>query len=363
MYLRANPDLELVPIERLSAEEYRLIDDGNTPGTTYGVLRSLSGCATLKVVDTEVALVFLTLRTPGPIPHYIRNSYGDGVKAVTDRLVGQGIIQWCSDSGHGVRSTELSGASADARATTIAGNDRLAQLSREALAFGATLHFEDAGFLAARLYFYGRVPKNGGQPQREQPWPASAHQLLRRHWSRQTAADEGWHQWRRKGNKAESVVKLYVSPWHTELDEILPLIVHVATTTGAVMVKLGAGSEGVRRPDKLMLYFSSQEALGKAAEALASVGSVRPHGVSFTSQWKPDLPWLSWSRDPPSDCRIPWQGRLSWRYWVTTQLAVGLIEARNRGLGEEAQVDWALRRVRNRGVSTQTWLPSEQTQW
>jgi hypothetical protein len=72
---------------------------------------------------------------------------------------------------------------------------------------------------------------------------------------------------------------------------------------------------------------------------------------------------LSWGMDPPHSDQIPgWRGVVSWRLWVTNQLARAMLRARVLTGGGMEPWQAALLRLRLAGVRTQTWLP-DQTIW
>ncbi|HYG63949.1 MAG TPA: hypothetical protein VEL74_15345, partial [Thermoanaerobaculia bacterium] len=144
--LRANPLYELVPLERLDEAERRAmarLDGGlEEDPATYGILRPRDAAAGLAVksADRDTALLFLTLRDPGPLPAYVRRAFGQpGLRAVT-RLVADGILEISEKDGF------LSGAAALARLTgprdQAAPGSRLAELSLSALRYGHSLTLE-----------------------------------------------------------------------------------------------------------------------------------------------------------------------------------------------------------------------------
>jgi len=74
--LRSSPCHELVLYDRLpEAARSALAELARDPGF-YGVLRDKSTAA-LKSVDRDTALLFHTLREPGPLPAYVRAQLGD----------------------------------------------------------------------------------------------------------------------------------------------------------------------------------------------------------------------------------------------------------------------------------------------
>jgi len=70
---RAGSDFELIVFDRLSAEDRAALADLRSDPDFYGVLkpRNSSG-RTIKSVNKDVALLFLTLQQPGPLPELYR---------------------------------------------------------------------------------------------------------------------------------------------------------------------------------------------------------------------------------------------------------------------------------------------------
>src|SRR5689334_14883405 len=95
---RANPAFELVLFDRLEPQEREALAELRKDPDFYGILRPHPGnTATtalgVKSVDRETALLFLTLREPGPLPSYMTAMLGDGTLRVVSRLVADAILE------------------------------------------------------------------------------------------------------------------------------------------------------------------------------------------------------------------------------------------------------------------------------
>jgi hypothetical protein len=90
----------------------------------------------------------------------------------------------------------------------------------------------------------------------------------------------------------------------------------------------------------------------------ARLAGVAAQGVPFTSEIGGDG-LLSWGMDPPQTAARSWNGRLSWRLWLTHRLARALISACRSPESSTAE-PWrfALERLRLEGVDTATWTPA-----
>ena len=153
--LRANPAYELVLYDRLSTEERRALAEAAKAPGFYGILRPHDGSGLgVKAVDRDTALLFLTLREPGPLPEYVRAALGEAAARTVARWVADGVLEIEQDGAF------VSGAAAG-RKDAKDGKDvegRLAELSRAALRYGQALRMEDPTALSWRLYSYNRCP-------------------------------------------------------------------------------------------------------------------------------------------------------------------------------------------------------------
>lgn len=405
---RANPALDLVPFERLSAAERGWLAPFEDDPGFYGVLRPhpvaepgadprpLTAVG-IKSVDRDTALLFLTLREAGPLPAYLRRALGAATARTVARLVADGVLE--VEGGAGFVSGAaalglLQGEPADLADPTDpagSGSGPAAALSLAALRHGQELAqvLRDPRVLSERLYGYNRLPLTPDWKRRlagpagagttgAMAWlglaaGGTARPLLDRDWL-PAAASAAWHCWRARPGSAAEVppgvsYKLYVSPLPAALPEILPELLAGLAAARAPLWKLGAGAAGLLRPDKIVAYFPDLEALLHGAEQLRTrLAGVPVQGVPFTAAAGGDG-LLSWGVDPPAAVQSPlWQGRESWRFWLTNRLARALLAA-GRAVELEAGPEaepaaggvepwrFALARLRLEGVDVATWTP------
>jgi hypothetical protein len=383
--LRANPQYELVLFDRLEPELRRaLAEFARDPGF-YGVLRpgGEAGLATglgVKSVDRDTALLFLTLREPGPLPAYVRAMSGEGAARVVAQLVADGVLEV------GEGGAFLSGAAAsrllwDEGPGGEGRGGRLAELSLAALRYGQALAVSDPLKLSLRLYGYNRRPLN---PRWKQLLPDAEaverhlgigpggphRRLLDGGWSR--TPSEGWISWRRRGVDSAAVLsssgatyKLYISPEPEALADGFGRVLDALAAARTQQFKIGADAAGLLRPDKIVAYFPSHERLAAAAAAVAErLDGTPAQGVPFTSEIGGGG-LLSWGVDPPADSGSG-QGRESWRLWLTHRLAVALLAGKNAAFSgskpgsKPGSEPWrfAVERLRLEGVDTDSWTPS-----
>jgi hypothetical protein len=347
-------------------------------------------------VDRETALLLLTLRTPGPLPRYARRLLGRDAGHTITNLVLDGVLE-----------IELAGAFRSGPAAidalslawpelgldwrredgAVEARGLIARLSIQALHHAARLPIDDVATLAGRLYRYNRLPLTpDATPDRDARSVSDADRFglaapeiaraLDRGWvCTDAGASDGWMSWGPRTGvdspvAARGTVKLYVSPLPAAVPAILAATIAAAMEHRALALKVGTGSYGLLRPDKLVIYFARRDQLQAAAARLASaLAGVPAHGVPFTAAVTSDG-LLSWGADPPTHTgsgaglvgRI---GSESWRSWLTTQLAAAVVAGRRhaaQGAPERSAVRFALRRAAALQVDPVTWAPAD-TLW
>ncbi len=378
--LRANPQYELVLFDRLEPDLRQTLASLEKEPGFYGVLRPAgemrAGGLSLKSVDRDTALLFLTLREPGRLPGYVRRLSGEGAARVAAQLVADGVLEIAREGAFvsGAKAFDLLWEEGGGEAR--GGGGRLAELSRAALRYGQSLALTDPLRLSLRLYGYNRRPLN---PAWKRLLPdADAverhlgigvggphRRLLDRSWSR-SGPSEPWLSWRRRGvddggrlAAAGATWKLYVSPAPEALADGFGRILDALAATRAPQFKIGADAAGLLRPDKMVAYYPSFERLAAAAEALTErLAGTPAQGVPFTSEIGAGG-LLSWGVDPPASSQ--WSGRESWRLWLTHRLAISLLAGKSaRVNGDGTSVEpwqFALERLRLEGVDTDSWTP------
>lgn len=371
---RANPAFELVLFDRLAPHEREALAELRKDPDFYGILRPHPGDASsavlgVKSVDRETALLFLTLREPGPLPSYVTAMLGDGALRVVARLVADAILE-VEEEGRFLSGAAALGLFGERRAPGAGG--RLADLSLAALRYAQDLAEDDPLSLSFRLYGYNRRPLTPAWkrllPKGENvlAWLGIGRggrhrRLLDRSWERTGGSAEWWLSWRSRQDGGLSDLagsgatwKLYVSPAPEALPESFGDILEALAAGRAAQFKVGADALGILRADKIVAYFPSFERLAAAAEALeARLTAIPAQGVPFTSEIG-GAGLLSWGVDPPREEAAFGSGE-SWRLWLTHRLSRALLSAR----AAQAAEPWrfALERVRLEGVDTDTWTP------
>lgn len=372
--LHASDAFELVVIDRLPVGEQIALDELRRDPAFYGVLRPRTANGlTVKAVDRDTALLWLTLQQAGPAPSFV---WADDAAAAADglrQLIFDGVLEIEHDGAF------VSGAGAVGALTASASparpQGRLASLSAAALRYAEQLDLEDHARVATRLYQYGRLPRSARWADElpdsgavlEFVGAAEGGDVGRRLASVWRTSDKplnGWLAWSNTRAMAAALApdqptyKLYVSPVPGDLPRAFEQVVHLGTTA-PMQFKIGNDASGVLRPDKMVLYFPTLERLQAAgAELEARLAGLSPHGVPFSAEIGGDG-LLSWGMDPPATARVvSWHEQESWRLWVVRRLAAAMVAARASGHAGGSAGQFAMERLRLEGVDVDQWTPS-----
>jgi hypothetical protein len=360
---RANPDLELVLLDRLEPSVRDLVG-GTTGSEAYGILRERVTGRLLQIVDQDVALLFYTLQVPGPIPEYARRAMSD-FSTIVD-LALDGVLQVESTKGfvQGPRALPILTSCRAAPVVTT----RLGRLSAEALQYGAQIADTGVAQVAARLYSFNSEPCSAHWAKQLQspseverylgigigttPWSS-----LDRRWHRiRQPASAGWNTWQALDPQSpvtELRFKLYVSPTANAAPEVLGTTVALLDRLKCPAFKIGEGLRGILRPDLFVAYFKSMDDLSRIATELASELTGCPvKGVPFTAELGRDG-LLSWAKDPPSARFARTNG--SWRAWLVSRLAGDLVLASSAESSDLEPWNFALQRLALAGVDISSW--------
>jgi hypothetical protein len=365
---RSNSAYEIVLYDRLSAEQRASLPGLADAPSLFGVLLPRAAGLGVKSVSRDAALLFYAMGEPGTLPAFAHDMLGERCNETIARLVLDGMLEIEAD-GHFV-----SGAAAqDAVLEPVEAqpDGALARLSVAALRHTESLGGLDVRALARRLYGYGRIPLSPRWSRALGTPDALARHLDRsaggvaRRWLRSAwevpegDADPEWRHFRSRYATDDQSLghKLYLSPDPEHLGTAFEAFVAVLSERRAPWFKVGRRPAGVLRPDKMVAYFSSSEAVRAAAEDLADrLAGMPAHGVAFTAELGGDG-LVSWGMDPPELKQVlVWQRQSSWRLWVCERLATALVAARE----DESEVEpwrFALRRLELAGVDPATFAP------
>jgi len=375
--LRANPALEFVAGTAVASIGWC---DTATPGAAFtyaGVLRPRRDTwLGVRAVDAVTAEVFHGLHRPGAFPELVAERLGPDLDGDVARLVLDGVLEIERDGGF------VSGADAhdvvfDGTTTEPSDGGVVASLSLAALRYGAALDIDDAERLAARLYFFNRLPVTPSWIRRLPNEAAMAVFLgvhrgssrratLERHWHNDESpkSSDGYSQWWPRARTefdpaAAHVCKIFVSPDPQFAPEALHVLIDALVGFGAPF-KFGAAVYGLLRPDKIVAYFSRLPDMTECASTLCrALAGMPAHGVPFSADMS-GTGLISWGIDPPESIQpLAWRGPESWRLWVTSRLARSLILARHARAAVVSPIVFSLDRLALEGVNPVTWAPQE----
>jgi hypothetical protein len=370
---RAGSAYDLVVFDRLPIEEQIVLAELRADPNTYGVFRPRAGSGrTFRAVTRDMALLWLTLREPGPLPFFVWSGEEEAAAKAISALVLDGVLE-IEEAGHFV--------SGSAAAALLVGTSqapaerRLAILSQQALWYGQALRLNDPTRLALRLYNFGRQPVTPAWHRRAADedsvlaylGAAPGTDLARRlntHWEKGTAPEpSGWIVWSKTGKRearnSRPTCKLYLSPVASALPDVFPILVETLERRDGAHFKVGRTADGLLRPDKLVVYVDTLEALQDIAHELSKkLAGVEPHGVPFSAEIGGDG-LLSWGLDPPRAQRtLSWQEPESWRLWVVQRLAAAMVAAQADERPGLPPWQFAVERLRREGVDVDRWTPS-----
>jgi len=328
-------------------------------------------------VDRSVAILLDMLREPGPLPGFAHAAFGERVRVVIAELVLDGLLE-VEHAGAFVGGIDAVEACATHTAQELAPRSTTARLSLAALRYAEALDESDAALLAQRLYAYHQYPLSPSRA-REAASPGAAAArlsaaatpagaLLHRHWLRAAPGvhEDGWSYCVRRSDarvarqrEDQPTYKLYVSPDSSAIAAALPAMVSALAAVGAPTFKVACGVYGTLRPDKIVVYARDQSDLHHIATALeGALAGLPAHGVPFTAEIaRGGL--LSWGMDPPAYYQgAPSGAGVSWRQWVTAELARYLAVAKLSPRPPIERWRFAVQRLGALGVDVSTWAPS-----
>jgi hypothetical protein len=331
------------------------------------------GWPVTKRLNAATAALFQRFQKPAPLKGELNGNHAGARVGEIVRLVLDDVLQ--IDVG-----ARFAGGAAACGALGIRPSDLAypsrgsGALSLNAIRYGSELTGVDPDLLAARLYFYHRLPVTPQWRQRLRDARAAAEFMgvgpgssLTRRLARRWIVPEGvvdsadWMHWTPRFTTATPstdgfVRKLYLAVMPAALPELLPSVVEVMERHDAPPFKFGAGVYGLMRPDKFVVYFTSHATLTAFADDLRlAVRGAPAHGVPFTAPLD-DAAILSWGVDPPRTSAGS-VGEESWRVLVSGRIASALFSWRRVPDETVPAVEFVLTRLAFDGIDVATWAP------
>jgi hypothetical protein len=371
----ANSEYQLVLFDRLSPAQQDILRDLTKDPEFYGVLTPTTDSQRkTKSACQSTALLLLTLMEPGTIPAYVERTLGAKANQSIAELVLDEVLMIEHNGSFvcGSEAYDLLYWEPHIEESAPA----ISNLTQDALEYAQTLDLTDSNMLSARLYAYNRVPLSARWkrlfPDRDsvERWlgiepGGELWTWLRDRWERLPVADEneGWFQWTSAVKKpfprdTKTGYKLYVSPTPEATRDAFRVVVESLVESEARHFKVGDDAYGILRPDKIVIYFRSFEALQETGQLIsAGLPDCPAQGVPFTASLEGSS-LLSWGVDPPRQTGVPvWQQRESWRLWITNRISSAMVAARQSPNGRLSPSRFALERLRLDDIDTDTWTP------
>jgi hypothetical protein len=359
----------------LSQIQKELLSGLNDETAIYGIFEPAadSSALTVKVAYREVAMLFLHFQHFNLLPHYFIISATQHSYQILTRLILDEIIQveW--------KGIYVSGAAA---LPAIYGQqfleegyipNYLSDLSLKAIYYAWTLEETDLRSIAGRLYTYNTIPwdasmKNAFENTQDvytflfSKMGKSSREKMQQQWYTVPGNEKGgWLSWRKNSREnvlnasSEQTYKLFISPLIHDVPEVFRHFVSSISDSEAFSFKAGGSLQGLLRPDKIVAYFYSQEALFKTAGLLQEkLEGFQPHGVPFSAQLD-QKGILSHGTDPPeADVLLSTEGG-SWRSFITDQLALAILQAKKSLLNWPQTMSLIRARLLTAGIDSYCW--------
>lgn len=243
--------------------------------------------------------------------------------------------------------------------------------SFNAICLAAQLPINDPSLLAARLYFFNRLPVQPADIGDDAPssikkalFDWSARSRSRTGFRVRTEPHDGW--WYALRGESDGVVgrsiganngsyKCYIGVRTADLLARSHLFLDAIAATDAPAFKIAFNRYGIARADKFIVYAETEFVLRQIVESLLPVVSdiecTQP--VPFTASAS-ENGGLSWAYDPPLDrFALSWLDRESWRVWICNRLAASLQLSKL----DKAMEPWqfAMLRLEWDGIDTLHW--------
>lgn len=218
-------------------------------------------------------------------------------------------------------------------------NSIVSKLSFQAVYYGYNLNENRVQDLAAKLYHFNTLPSTGERLKLFKSKSTSEIFNLK-----QIFGDEFLKYFNMNENEywlyfsvkkvygqvsANNTYKLYVSPQPEFFRECCEVLAKFIPESTSFSFKLGVGLQGILRPDKIVVYFSSKnEMLAFAKKLIKNMDDIKAQAIPFTVQLdRKGL--ISWGVDPPRiKTNIFWE-QSSWRVWLTSKIAHYIIQYKN----------------------------------
>ncbi len=367
----------LVEWNQLNQKEKELLVNQYEEPEIYGFFQPLisSPGLTVKIAYREVAMLYFHLQYSNLLPHYFTTAATQASNESIARLVLDNIleIEWNNQFvGGSLAVSALYGE------TIFEENkipDYLSALSMAAIQYALLLNEPDVKSLANRLYTFNTIPWDY---QRRNIFSALTEHTtkeflfknadeglkkdLNSNWNYSLTSEErGWLSWMRPRKTAapvssgSEIYKLYISPLIADLPSVFIKSIPIITASDAISFKTGSKLQGLLRPDKMVVYFETREAVLETSRLLENeFGSYTPQGVPFTAQT--DKKGLLSQGVDPYPVNFP-EGiePSSWRTILTDELALAIIQSKTGNMNWNESIAFIRAKLLSAGIDINSW--------
>lgn len=339
----------------------------------YGIFEPVdrTGGHVAKTAYQEAALLYLHLQQCSTLPHYLSLQDPRQINERIATLVLDGIIEMEWDgkfvSGTGAVSC-IYGETMNAWSHLP---NYLSELSYNAIYYTWSLQDKDYTSLTSRLYSFNTTPLDASQKTLFykkhsvtdfifSQCKEEVKLTMNDNWNLDAAKNtKAWISWNRNHtdenySETYTVYKLYISPLLDELPGVFAKSLPIITNSQAFSFKVGATLQGLLRPDKMVVYFFSENAMLKTASLIMEkITGHTPQGVPFSFQL--DSTGLLSSGEDSLDGGTNNADGESWRAEITSQLARLLVQSATDHLSWNQTLDFIHAMMEQKGIDTRCW--------
>ena len=350
----------------------------------YGIFEptDLHSTLSIKVAYLEVALIYLHLQGNCQLPHYLVLAPGEKAQTTIIQLVLDHILEIEHDQSFVGGRAAMKWIYSDHSYISPGQGNHIAKISLQSIHYAYWMNIKDIKILAAKIYTAHTQPIDSRKRNAffttqgifDFLVPAADKELnflLNENWlAGNNGVNPAWLSWNSKKHKRSSLdaktqpnLKLYISPRYEDFPAVFKKSLSILSTTSAFSFKTGATIAGLLRPDKMVVYFENERDLHFAASLLKpALGEFNAQGVPFSCQLD-EKGLLSWGMDPPGKSSNNDPNGSSWRYRISYQLAVAIIEAKNEGLTLSECLSFLKYKLEKIGVNMKNWSPLQENNY
>lgn len=372
---------KLLEWNQLSRYQKELLSGLHDESEVYGVFEPASASTelTFKVAYREVAMLYLHLEHFHKLPHYFIVSGTRNINEVVARLILDHIIQIEWEGNYVSGPEALTAIYGEAVFEEQKLPNYLSDLSRKAIYYAWMLNETDFGSVASRLYTFNTIPWDAFEKATFYSTHSvkeflfsrakeAARQTLDKQWYPFSDQEKNsWLSWMRSSPEKSStgdstfIYKLYISPYINDLPEVFVHFIPVISASAAFSFKVGSTIEGLLRPDKMVAYFDTREALLQTAGILETELSGYPaQGVPFTTQLD-TTGLLSYGVDPPQTDVLNLIEQGSWRTTITDHLALAILKSKKQQLHWPQAMGFIRAMLLTAGIDNYQWTMSDRS--